>query len=193
MIFFNKKRFVNNLLLASLLVINILIYNKFNFIDYLILTAIIFFPYTIFLINFYLLPKKIKVGFVTNQRIFNYSIIILLLQVAFKLYLFGLLFLIISFLYLVLLLRSIDSLINNWKTYNYKSKIFNSILLIYNLPILFFGVFLSSKGIPTDNKTVTIEKEKVRFINAKTGKEMDIDSIMKPHVDSIIKEHKNSK
>lgn len=186
--------------LVCLLLATTLFTILFDFFINSIVVAILIAPYLFIGIQ-YLLSKTKKINILINKRILQTAMLVFIAQII-VFYLFRIhngiivfLILIALFAYLIFFLRSMDSLVNNWKVYGWKSKIFNSILIIYNLPILYIAIFLTidyrtKNNLSENENTVSIKKEDLRFINAKTGKEVNFDSIMKPKIDSIIKNHK---
>lgn len=196
---FPKDKILNIGLVICFITINIISFRVFDLLTHLLIVLFIFAPY-IFIGIQSLLPKTKKIAIEINKRIIDTASVVLIVQVFIIIlvyigpnslnYLINFIIISACISYFFFLLRVIDALVVHWKSYSWKSLIFNIFLIIYTLPLLFFALFFAPKGIATNNESVTIEK--VRFINAKTGKEMNSDSIMKPHVDSIIKEHKNS-
>lgn len=189
--------------IVCLILINILFIQLFDFWSSVLFNLLLIAPYLFIGIQ-YVLPKTKRTSIAVNKRIVQTAMLIFIAQILifilFRIHngLIVFLMLIAIFAYLIFFLRSIDSLVINWKTYHWQSKIFNSILIIYTLPLLFAAVFLRVNHLPTNNlpeneHSVSIKKEDLRFINAKTGKEVNFDSIMKPKIDSIIKNHKASR
>lgn len=181
--------------LVCLLLVTTLFTILFDFFINLLVIPFLIAPYLFIGIQ-YLLPRTKRTSIVVNKRIVQTAMLVFIVQIIVFYALRineGLFFLILIalFAYLIFFLRSMDSLIKNWKIYRGKSKMFNCILLIYNLPLLYIIIFLSIDYQTKDNlleneNSISIKNEDIRFINAKTGKEMDHDSVMKPEIDSII-------
>lgn len=175
-----KDKILNIGLIICFITINIISFWYFDLLTHLSVVLFIFAPY-IFIGIQSLLPKAKKIAIEINKRIIDTVSVVLIVQVFFIILLsisdffsinpvsYIIYLMIISVIsYFFFFLRVIDALIIHWKLYSWKSLFFNSILIIYTLPLLFFALFLGLKSMHTNHKAVTIEKEKVRFINAKT-------------------------
>lgn len=196
-----KDKILHIAFLICLLLVTTLFTILFDFFINLIVVTFLIAPYFFIGIQ-YLLTKNKRTNIVVNKRIVQTAMLVFIAQIvvfsALKIYKgISFLILIALFAYLIFFLRSMDSLIKNWKVYLWKSKIFNSILIIYNLPLLYIALLISlnyqtKNNLPENKNSESIKKEDIRFINAKTDKEIDFESDMKSKINSIIKNNKDS-
>lgn len=147
----------------------------------------------ILIIVLYEFTKRKKINLEINSLIFNYSLISLIFQLL--IIGFGILsysiFIVLLFLFLVIILKSIDKVfVQNWKEYNWKARIINSLVVFHVFPLLFLYLFFLNNYFTTPKSVEYISTNELHYIDSQTGKEMSIDSLAQKTADSIIKSKK---